>query len=191
MALKTSRTTLVWIQKQYDLTYYGWEARGKRNALYEYSNPTSIASKINCETDYVIDIGCSANYFKKIITNLYGIDVVYNPRIDEHVSIEDFKPAHKFDVALCLGSINFDSKELVEAQTKKLTEEILHHKSKIFWRCCSETPRWDEEKITYLWTMEDHTDLSEKFGYKIDFITKEKISGEPGKYRIYAEWSRG
>ena len=57
----------------------------------------------------VLDVGCGFNEFKSRILNLTGLDPAYD-RADIKSSIEEYSPPHKFDVALCLGSINFGDK---------------------------------------------------------------------------------
>ena len=69
---------------------------------------------------------------KQYLNNVYGIDIT-DIGADEVVAIEDFKSDERFDVALCLGSINFGSEDLISKQVENL---VLHmkEKSSIFWR---------------------------------------------------------
>ena len=146
--------------------------------------------------EYVIDVGCGFNFFKDKIPNLLGIDVA-NPAADIKASIEEFKvneagehrpPDDKFDVALCLGSINFGDEHVIEQQISKVVS-MLKDTSRIYWRCnpavrdhgnymCDEIPFfvWSEEWLVY---------FSELFNYEINFMNY-----EPNKIRLYCEWKR-
>lgn len=83
---------------------------------FKYSG-LSIIDEVNAmKPRAVIDIGCGYNEFKGKIDNLTGIDP-YNDRADIKTSVVDYKTDTKYDVAICLGSINFGS-------TDKIIEEL-------------------------------------------------------------------
>jgi SAM-dependent methyltransferase len=63
----------------------------------------------------VLDVGCGYNEFKGKIDNLTGIDP-YNDRADLEVGTLDFKTDQKFDVILCLGSVNFGGRDKIIAE---------------------------------------------------------------------------
>ena len=63
----------------------------------------------------VLDVGCGYNEFKGKIDNLIGIDP-YNDLADLQVSTLDYKTDQKFDVILCLGSVNFGNREKIIAE---------------------------------------------------------------------------
>lgn len=63
----------------------------------------------------VLDVGCGYNEFKGKINNLIGIDP-YNARADLQVGTLDYKTDQKFDVILCLGSVNFGSRDKIIAE---------------------------------------------------------------------------
>ena len=63
----------------------------------------------------VLDVGCGYNEFKGKINYLIGIDP-YNDRADVVTNTIDYKPKEKFDVILCLGSINFGSQHKIETE---------------------------------------------------------------------------
>ena len=86
-----------------------WQPETKK---YKYSG-LSIIDEINSmNPDNVVDIGCGYNEFKGKIKNLVGIDP-YNDRADISVHTLDYKPDVEFDVAICLGSINFGSSDKI------------------------------------------------------------------------------
>ena len=90
-----------------------WQPETKK---FKYSG-LSIIDEVNAmKPREVIDIGCGYNEFKGKIDNLIGIDP-YNDRADIKTSVVDYKTDTKYDVAICLGSINFGS-------TDKIIEEL-------------------------------------------------------------------
>ena len=91
--------------------YFGkvWQPEIKK---FKYSG-LAIIDEVNAmNPDNVIDIGCGYNEFKGKIKNLIGIDP-YNDRADIEVQTLDYKPDIQFDVAICLGSINFGSSDKI------------------------------------------------------------------------------
>ena len=92
-------------------TYFSrvWQPETKK---YKYSG-LAIIDEVNAmNPDNVVDIGCGYNEFKGKISNLIGIDP-YNDRADISVHTLDYKPDVEFDVAICLGSINFGSSDKI------------------------------------------------------------------------------
>ena len=66
--------------------------------------------------DKILDIGCGKNYIKGRLGNqVYGIDPAFE-EADEMVSLEEFIPKDKYNVFVCLGSINFGTAEEIETQ---------------------------------------------------------------------------
>jgi len=80
----------------------------------------------------VLDVGCGYNEFKGKINNLIGLDP-YNHHADLQIKIEDYSTTDKFDVILCLGSINFGSHDKI---LKELTvcKHLLADGGKMFFR---------------------------------------------------------
>jgi SAM-dependent methyltransferase len=66
----------------------------------------------------VLDVGCGYNEFRGRINNLIGIDP-YNDNADYKIATLDYKTKEKFDVILCLGSINFGTQD-------KIVREVAH-----------------------------------------------------------------
>ena len=60
----------------------------------------------------VIDVGCGYNPYKKFHNNLIGVDII-NDKADIVCDILDFSAEEKFDVAICYGSLHFNSYEWV------------------------------------------------------------------------------
>lgn len=155
-----------------------------RTSDYQYSNH-SIAEKIN-DQDQVIDIGCGNNEFKPLIKNLLGIDIV-NPKADLVIDFDDFTTDRLFDVALCLGSIQYGARSDIQKQLQKLYS-ILKPGGRVFWRTNTGVRDHKNSVVDqvpyYPWTIQEHYELSEKFGFRCDFVVPDRYG------RLYAEWQR-
>lgn len=95
-----------------------WQPETKK---YKYSG-LAIVDEVNAmNPTAVIDIGCGYNEFKGKIQNLIGIDP-YNHRADVKATVLDYQVTDiKYDVAICLGSINFGSSDKI---IKELTAAV-------------------------------------------------------------------
>jgi hypothetical protein len=144
----------------------------------------SIADKIN-PNEHVLDVGCGRNLFKGKIKNLVGIDPAFD-EADFKTTIEDFKTTEKFDVALCLGSINFGSLLTITRQIECIIN-LLKPNARIYWRCNPGLQDHGNSECTNIdffpWSIEWHNTLAERYGFKITEIGIEK-----DKNRIYATW---
>ena len=97
-----------------------WQPETKK---FKYSG-LAIIDEVNAmNPDNVIDIGCGYNEFKGKIKNLIGIDP-YNDRADIDVHTLDYKPDIQFDVAICLGSINFGSSDKILAELENVVSMV-------------------------------------------------------------------
>lgn len=134
----------------------------------------------------VLDVGCGFNEFKRHIPNLIGIDPA-NSRADFQLSIEDFRKDIKFDVAFCLGSINFGSEENILNQIDCVVQ-CLKPQARIYWRCnpgLKDHGNQECESIDFFpWTFQKHLDYSEKFGFICQVLANDSNN------RIYSEWTR-
>ena len=91
----------IWKPRTNDYDYTGWQLVDEINKL----NPKSV-----------LDVGCGYHPFKGRIQNLTGIDP-YNNCADYMVDILDYVGEH--DVIIALGSINFNSRDEIEARFAK------------------------------------------------------------------------
>lgn len=164
--------------------YFGkhWTSR---TSTYKYSNH-SIAEKIK-PNERVIDVGCGFNEFKPIIGNLVGIDIV-NPKADVIIDLEHYESKDKFDVALCLGSIQYGDDSVMTRQIAKVVS-LLNPVSRIYWRSNTGVRDHKNEMVKivpyYPWTKQKHEQYAEQFGFNIEFMADDSHG------RIYAEWLRG
>jgi hypothetical protein len=94
--------------------YFGtvWQAETKK---YKYSGLAIIDEVNEMNPEAVIDIGCGFNEFSGKIQNLIGIDP-YNKRADFKATVLTYQTDTKYDVAICLGSINFGSSDKIIAE---------------------------------------------------------------------------
>jgi hypothetical protein len=170
-------------------TYFStaWRNRNRQFGDYQFSG-YSLTDKV-LEGERVIDIGCGINPFKGLIPNLIGIDPAF-PEADYQLSLEDFVKTNnilRFNVAFCLGSINFGTREDIEHQISLVTH-ILRRKSlsRIYWRCnpgrkdhnnteCEDIPFYD-------WSFDEHVRLANLFNFEITDMEWDSNN------RIYAEW---
>ena len=150
---------------------------------YRYSG-WALIDKINLD-ETVLDVGCGSNLFKNKIANLTGIDPAFD-QADYKTTIEGFQTEKRFDVAFCLGSINFGDKLNVMNQIACVVN-CLKPTARIYWRCNPGLADHDNEDCKsiafYPWTMEEHVKLSELFGFTL-------VTSCWDGNRIYAEWSR-
>jgi hypothetical protein len=135
---------------------------------WKYSGLQLIDEVNNLNPRAVLDVGCGYNEFKGKIKNLTGIDP-YNYHADWKISLEDFKPNKKYDVILCLGSINFGSRDKIISEMAK-TVLLLEDGGTMFFRVNpgvqhdSVEARWIE---FFSWNVPFIIELAEKFNLKI------------------------
>jgi hypothetical protein len=145
----------------------------------------ALINKIN-PGESVVDVGCGANPFKGKIPNLIGFDPAFD-QADVKCTIEEFTSDEKFDVAFCLGSINFGDVADIERQIAKVLT-LLKSKARIYWRCNPGAQDHGNEECKeisfYPWTMEEHVRLAELFKFKLVECSWDT------RNRIYAEWTR-
>ena len=82
---------------------------------WKHSGLALIDEVNNLKPRAVLDVGCGYNEFKGKIDNLIGIDP-YNNKADLEVSTLEYRTDQKFDVILCLGSVNFGNREKIIAE---------------------------------------------------------------------------
>ena len=170
--------------KQQDLDNYFSSKWTSNINQYQYSG-WSLIEKIALG-ELVLDVGCGPNPFKGKIEHLVGIDPAHD-EADHKCTIEEFHSDIKFDVAFCLGSINFGSEETIIKQIECVVNLLKPH-SRIYWRCnpgLQDHGNLECKDIDfYPWDLEKHTRLSSKFNYQLSEFKKDSNN------RIFAEWTR-
>ena len=163
--------------------YFSQHWRGHLN-LYQYSG-LSLAKKIKPE-EWVLDVGCGINPFKSLIANLVGIDPAFG-QADHQTTIEDFETEQRFDVAFCLGSINFGPKETIKNQINCVVN-LLNPTARIYWRV--NPGRQDhgnkecKEIDFFPWNESLLKKYAKEFGFRAVDI-KQDLNN-----RLYCEWAR-
>lgn len=169
---------------QQDLNnYFSAHWRGQFNQ-YLFSG-LGLAKKIQPD-EWVLDVGCGANVFKPLITNLVGIDPAFK-QADVVTTIEEFKTEQRFDVAFCLGSINFGNENTIKNQIQCLVN-LLKPQARIYWRCnpgLQDHGNAQCHTINFFpWSSKLLDEYASEFGFRLVEI-KEDFNN-----RIYCEWAR-
>jgi hypothetical protein len=155
---------------------------------YTYSAYSTLAKKVLPE-QWVLDVGCGGNPFKKLLPNVIGIDPARD-EADFKIAIEDFETDQRFDVAMCLGSINFGTIEDIEPAVNKVVG-LLKPKSQIYWRLNpgrQDHASSDCEQIKFFpWTHAILKKFADHYGYQ---QTNEQQETNGRVVRLYAEWFR-
>lgn len=164
----------IWLKQRGSDFFNRFELTGWK--LLEHINPG----------EWVLDVGCAGNFFKDKIENLVGIDPAFD-EADYKVSIEDFETEQRFDVAFCLGSINFGDEDIITRQIAKVLS-LLKPKGRIYWRCNPGLYDHGNEECKKIplfpWSLEKHVKLSEQFNCQLIECRWDKSD------RIYAVWQR-
>ena len=135
---------------------------------WKYSGVQLIDEVNSLSPRAVLDVGCGYNEFKGKIKNLIGIDP-YNNLADLQISTLDYKTDQLFDVIMCLGSVNFGSKEKITAEVGRCVD-LLADGGTMFFRV-NPGVQHDKPEAKWIgffgWNVPFIIDLSEKFGLKV------------------------
>lgn len=148
----------IWKPRTGDYEHTGWELAEEINLL----NPVSV-----------LDVGCGYHPFKGRIHNLVGIDP-YNNCADYEVDILDYKvKPESHDVIIALGSINFNSKDEIEARFSHCVN-LLMPGGKFFLRA---NPGITHKAGPYVeifnWTFEIVNEFATTYNLKLDTFKKD------------------
>ena len=99
---------------------------------WKYSGVQLIDEVNSLKPRAVLDVGCGYNEFKGRIDNLVGIDP-YNDKADLQVSTLEYKTDTKYDVILCLGSVNFGDRDKIIAEVGRCVN-LLADNGTMFFR---------------------------------------------------------
>ena len=95
-----------------------WQPETKK---YKYSG-LAIIDQVNAlNPKSVLDLGCGYNEFKGKIQNLTGVDP-FNARADVNKHTLDYTSDTRYDVVICLGSINFGSADKIFREVQRAVE---------------------------------------------------------------------
>ena len=135
---------------------------------WKYSGLALIDEVNNLKPRAVLDVGCGYNEFKGKIDNLIGIDP-YNDRADLQVSTLNYKTDQTFDAILCLGSVNFGSREKIIAEVGRCVD-LLADGGTMFFRV-NPGVQHDKPEADWIeffaWNVPFIIELSEMFNLKV------------------------
>jgi len=148
----------IWKPRTGDYEHTGWELAEEVNKL----NPKNV-----------LDVGCGYHPFKGRIQNLIGIDP-YNNCADYEVDILDYKvKPGSHDVIIALGSINFNSRDEIEARFAHCVD-LLAVGGKFFLRA---NPGVTHKTGPYVeifnWTFEVVNEFAEKYNLKLETFKRD------------------
>ena len=147
----------IWKPRTGDYEHTGWELAEEINKL----NP-----------EKVLDVGCGYHPFKGRINNLIGIDP-YNNCADYEVDILEYKVQHQYDVILALGSINFNSRDEIEARFSHCVD-LLKSGGKFYLRANPGIPHKTGLYVDiFPWTFEIVSEFAGKYNLKLDTFKKD------------------
>jgi len=157
----------IWKPRTGDYEHTGWELADEINKL----NP-----------EKVLDVGCGYHPFKGRIQNIIGIDP-YNNQADYEVDILEYKvKPESYDVILALGSINFNSKDEIEARFKRCVN-LLDTGGKFYLRA---NPGITHKTGPYVdifpWTFEVVKEFADRYNLK---LTEYKKDNNDRLYFVY------
>ena len=156
----------IWKPRTNDYDYTGWQLADEVNAL----NPRSV-----------LDVGCGYHPFKGRIHNLVGIDP-YNNCADYMVDILDYVGRH--DVVIALGSINFNSRDEIEARFARCVD-VLDPGGRFILRANPGiTHRTGPYVDIFPWTFEIVKEFADKYNLKLLEFKKD------GNQRLYFSYEK-
>ena len=164
-------------------TYFSGVWQDQNFKCLEYSG-YQLVDYVNAQKpSSVLDVGCGYNRFKGKIKNLVGIDP-YNDAADIKVSVENYISA-PFEIALCLGSINFGD---VDHQLEKL--HTLWRKEAIFRVNPGIPHAWADygDVEWYPWSLDKIYNIAERYDYEVKQMEKEyTVQGDLRYFFIFAK----
>lgn len=155
-----------------------------RTEDYKFTGWQLVEDIKNQGATRVLDLGCGYHPFQGRIPGIVGIDP-YNEAADYMIDILDFNlDAGQWDAVICLGSINFNSREDIEArfaQAVKLCALGGHMYFRanpgIQWK----TGPWVD---IFAWSFDVVTELAKK--YNLELLTFKQENINPGRlYFVY------
>lgn len=148
----------IWKPRTDDYNHSGWQLAEEVTAM----NPQRV-----------LDVGCGYHPFKGRIPNLIGIDP-YNNCADYQIDILEYKvKPESHDVIIALGSINFNSKDEIEARFAHCVN-LLQKGGKFYLRA---NPGVSHKTGPYVdifpWSFEVVNEFAEKYNLRLDTFKKD------------------
>jgi hypothetical protein len=147
----------IWKPRTGDYDYTGW---GLAESITK-ENPKAV-----------LDVGCGYHPFKGRIPNLVGIDP-YNNCADYEVDILEYKVNHCYDVIMALGSINFNSRDEIQARFSHCVD-LLKQGGKFYLRANPGiTHRTGPYVEIFPWTFEVANEFAELYNLHLDTFKRD------------------
>ena len=143
----------------------------------------------------ILDVGCGNNEWKQHFgAKLTGIDP-YNKNADQSYDIMNYDyNMGKWDVVMCLGSINFGDEKTIENQVFRAVK-LCKPGGKLFFRCNpgithdNEHAQWID---FYPWSEEKLRELADRFGCTVNEVSWDHPEDSNPRWgnRLYSEWTK-
>ena len=163
-----------------------WENDIKK---WKYSGLALVEEVNSLKPRAVLDVGCGYNEFRGKINNLIGIDP-YNNKADHEVGTLEYRTDQKFDVIMCLGSINFGSRDKILAEIGRCVD-LLADGGTMFFRV-NPGVQHDKPEADWIeffaWNVPFIIELSQMFNLQILDIRDDT---NQRKYFIYRKVKQG
>jgi len=176
----TLRSIVDDLSERYILRFFS-EIWKPRTNDYDYTG-FQLVEEINSQNPRaVLDVGCGYHPFKGRIQNLVGIDP-YNNCADFEVDILDYRVNHKYDHILALGSINFNSRNEIEARFAHCVD-LLESGGKFYLRANPGIPHKSGPYVEiFPWSFEIVSEFAERYNLK---LLKYKQDANDRLYFVY------
>ena len=148
----------IWKPRTGEYEYTGWSLVDEINAL----NPESV-----------LDVGCGYHPFKGRIQNIVGIDP-YNDQADYEVDILEYRVRpESHDVILAMGSINFNSRNDIEARFAHCID-LLKPGGRFYLRANPGIPHKNGPYVDiFPWSFEVAKELEERYSLHLDTFKRD------------------
>jgi SAM-dependent methyltransferase len=154
----------------------------------------TMIADINALTpELVLDLGCGANLYKAHIPNLIGLEAV-TKEADVTGLIEDLPfDNNSTDVCICMGSVNFGSHELINAQLDEI-QRVTRPGGRAYFRvmCDHNHPLYYPWNKKTAYTIAQERNWKFRDGPRVIYknTTEERLDtvGNRGKSRLYWVW---
>lgn len=162
----TLRSIVDDLSERYILRFFS-EIWKPRTNDYDYTGFQLVEEINNQNPRAVLDVGCGYHPFKGRIKNIVGIDP-YNNCADFEVDILEYKVKNEsYDHILALGSINFNSRDEIEARFAHCVD-LLMPGGKFYLRA---NPGIDHKTGPYIeifpWNFEVVHEFADKYNLKL------------------------
>lgn len=155
------------LSERYIKRFFG-EIWRPRTDDYDYTGWQLAEDITKQEPRNVLDVGCGYHPFKGKIPNLIGIDP-YNRAADYQVDILEYKvKPESHDHIIALGSINFNSKDDIEARFSHCVN-LLAKGGKFYLRANPGIPHKTGPYVDiFPWSFEVVNEFAEKYNLKLE-----------------------